>query len=260
MPQSEVAMANTRPHWCATVLSVAALLVACRAAPDATTGVSPGMDAYAKDLIDSVAKLAGLITVAAVLLTFGLQLRRWRHDRALAVEEQGKATLQRNDELRWKRASAAKALNDEMLDDSQVATAFRVLDYPSAAIQVDGTDETAVVTAQQIREALNPHIPARTPLPRTLREAFDALFYYLATMEHYAESKLIVPEDVAYPLDYYYWHFERLKQPIQEYLTWYGLERANNFLMRQRSRLRGKQPPQAFTASSGHPIDQNTEG
>lgn len=221
-------------------------LPACRASPT-PTNAAPGMDLYAKDLIDAVAKVAGLLAVGATLLTFGLQLRRWQHDRTRGLDEQQQATVQRRGELRWKQAAAAKALNDEMLEDPQAGTAFRLLDYPSAPIKVDGTDVR--ITPQQILQALDPSIPARDPTSRTIREAFDSLFYYLATMEHYEASSLVLPVDVAYPLDYYHWHFERLRAPFDAYVGWYGLERTAKFLAHQRERLRLASKPPAFTVN-----------
>lgn len=231
-----------------TVVALLLSLPGCRAVASGTTA-SPGMDPYTKDLIEVIAKVGGLVAVAATLLTFGLQLRRWRHDRTRALDEQQQATVQRREELRWKQAAAAKSLNDEMLEDPQAGTAFRLLDYPSAPIQVDAKEVT--ITAQEILRALDPSIPARDATSRTIREAFDALFYYLATMEHYVASSLVLPVDVAYPLDYYYWHFERLRAPFDAYLKWYGLERAFRFLTHQRERLQlGLRPP-AFTVNGG---------
>jgi hypothetical protein len=61
----------------------------------------------------------------------------------------------------------------------------------------------AVISRADIESALDPNTGPSDKKLQYIQECFDSLFYYMATLEHYIASTLILPADVAFPLDYY---------------------------------------------------------
>jgi hypothetical protein len=141
---------------------------------------------------------------------------------------------QRDRELRWKQAEAGKSLNDEMLADALAVPALRMLDYDGRSFTLP-SGRPVVITHDDLRIALNPeHRVAddNAEKEQYICDCFDSLFYFMSTLEHYIQSSLILPEDVAFPLEYYVPLLATFRSVVEEYLDRYRLHKATAFLHR----------------------------
>src|ERR1044072_9209911 len=138
---------------------------------------------------------------------------------------------QRAQEFRWKQAQADKALNDEMLDDPLAWPAMQMLDYGGTSFELP-SKSTVVIDWLDLQFALDPMNKAVEEKHLYIRRCFDSLFYYMATMEHYTASTLVLPDDIAFPLEYYVPLLANLRSVIDRYIDWYHLDRVRLFLNR----------------------------
>jgi hypothetical protein len=148
---------------------------------------------------------------------------------------------QREQELRWKQAEAGKSLNDEMLEDPLAKAAMQMLDYAGTSFELpSGKQETIAIS--DLRVALDPKNKATGGKYLYIRQCFDSLFYYMATMEHYTACKLIISEDIAFPLEYYVPLLAKLRKVVDLYINEYHLDRVRLFLERYED-WKGSAPP-----------------
>src|SRR5262249_36556170 len=142
----------------------------------------PPIDAELMKWLQAGAWLATAIAAVVAALKFWSELRLGRQ--------------QRERDLRWKQAEAAKALNDEMLEDAESKLALEMLDYTGRSFTFP-SGRSAVVTPEDLRQALDPANTATVDTLADIRYCFDRLIYYFATLQHYIKSTLILPDDVA---------------------------------------------------------------
>jgi hypothetical protein len=143
---------------------------------------------------------------------------------------------QRERELRWKQAEAGKTLNDEMLDDPFAWSAMQMLDYPGTKFELPSDkDAVVVVDHSDLSFALDPRNQARDAKDLYIRRCFDNLFYYMATMEHYISSTLVLYEDIAFPLNYYVRLLTKFRDVVELYCGHYRLSKVKKFLSRYSS-------------------------
>jgi hypothetical protein len=142
--------------------------------------------------------------------------------------------LQRERDLRWRKAQAGKSLNDEMQEDEYAWAAMQMLDSEHREFKLP-SGETATITKAAIATALDPAICSNDEKDTYSRYCFDTLFYFLAMMEHYISSTLILEEDVAYPIEYYVPLIATFRPQIAAYLERYGLWRTRLFLERYKA-------------------------
>jgi hypothetical protein len=169
------------------------------------------------DWLQASAWVATAIAAGVTALKFWSELRLGRE--------------QRERDLRWKQAEAAKTLNDEMLDDAESKLALEMLDYTGRSFQFP-SGRSSVVTHEDLRQAFDPANPATVDKLADIRYCFDGLYYYFATLQHHIKSTLILPEDVAFPLDYYVPLIAEYRPELEAYLTRYRLHQAKAFLER----------------------------
>ena len=65
-----------------------------------------------------------------------------------------------------------------------------------------------------------------------IRDCFDSLAYYFATLEHYIDRGLIQRDDVDYPSSYYIGRLGENRRVIEEYFERFDLARAARYLRR----------------------------
>lgn len=138
---------------------------------------------------------------------------------------------QRERDLRWRQADAGKKLNDEMLTDPEAWAAMQMLDYSGREFELPSKEKAVITDADWLR-ILNPATDVKGEKDVFIRDCFDSLFYYMATLEHYIGSGLIRSDDVAYPLSYYVPLMSTHRTIIDAYLERYRLNGARNFLGR----------------------------
>jgi len=175
------------------------------------------MDQGLKDWLQAGAWLAAAIGLFVTVIKFWSEFREGR--------------LQRERDLRWRKAQAGKSLNDEMQEDEYAWAAMQMLDSEHREFKLP-SGETATITQTAIATALDPAICSNDEKDIYIRDCFDTLFYFLAMMEHYISSTLILEDDVAYPIEYYVPLISTFRAQIAAYLARYGLWRTRLFLER----------------------------
>lgn len=214
------------------------LFHACRAAT-AAPGEQPGMDPYAKDLIDAAAKAAGLLTVIGGALAVWLQFRRWEHDRSQSLQEQARTRALRAEELRWRKASLARDALGEFLADPLAADAMRMLDWDGRDYKVG--EQTVTISQAKMLVALRIDNLKFSDEEVYVRDCFDAFFSHLQLIEHFLSVGLLEFKDVSYPASYYVGILARYRVQFEAFLSSYEYHKALAFLERfpeWQSRLR----------------------
>jgi hypothetical protein len=174
------------------------------------------MDPALKDWLQAGAWVATAFGVVVTVVKFWSEVKQGR--------------LQRDRELRWRQAQAGKALNDEMQTDEYAWAALQMLDSERRTFKT--STGTVEVIASDITAALDADAGRGDEKGTFIRDSFDALFYFMAMLEHYISSGLIRPEDVAYPMEYYVPLLAMHEREVSEYLRRYDLWRARTFLER----------------------------
>jgi hypothetical protein len=170
-----------------------------------------------KEWLQAVAFLSTAIGVVVALVKFKTELAQTREQRAR--------------DLRWKQAESAKTLNDEMLDDPEVMPILEMLDNDGGEFELPRSKRRERVTHDDIRKALRTKDAAGKHAE--IRACFDSLCYYLALLQHHmSTTKLVLPEDVAYPLEYYLRHLARFRPEVEAYLDAHGLDQPRALLHR----------------------------
>jgi hypothetical protein len=177
----------------------------------------PGMDPNVKEWLQALAwaGTAGGLIVAAWKLRSDAHATREQRDR----------------DLRWRQAEAGKKLNDEMMTDVRSWAAMQMLDYSGRTFKLPSNTH-CTITHSDLATALNASTTILKEKDIYIRDSFDGLFYYLATLEHYISSSLIRYEDVAFPIEYYVPLLGKFKTDAESYLKKYQLVRAQAFLSR----------------------------
>jgi hypothetical protein len=124
-------------------------------------------------------------------------------------QEQREDTLnQRSRQLRWDQAKLAKEINDQFLDDHEAQQALAIVDADGDKCELTDAENKSIKhefdrTKDEQITALRIDIKVTGKKEVFLRECFDAWFYWMSIMEQYLKNELILPEDIAYPSDYY---------------------------------------------------------
>ena len=143
---------------------------------------------------------------------------RQRHD---AIE-------QRKDDLRWRRAEMAKQCLDEIRHDPAAAAAMKMIDWQNLRFIMSDGHQTAQIPRARRHSALRTTNLEFGDQERFIRDAFDAFFDGLQSLEHYIGISLIEFEDVSPALTYY---VDKLAHPSEfhvmyTYMSEYGFKDA----------------------------------
>jgi hypothetical protein len=187
-----------------------------------------------KDWLQAIAWLAAGVGVVLAVFKFRSELQLTRE--------------QRERDLRWKQAEAAKELNDEMLDDPEARTALEMLDDDGREFDLPLSKQSLRITHKDLQHALNPENDDSDKKLADIRDCFDSLFYYFALLEHHINSTLVLHEDVAFPLDYYVRLLAAFRPEVEAYLDHFKLLQPKAFLYRYDD---WKQAPKMKTSGPG---------
>ncbi len=177
----------------------------------------PPIDSSLKDWLQALSWTAAAVGVIVATVKFWSELRLGRQ--------------QRDRDLRWRQAEAGKDLNDEMQTDPRAWPALQMLDSEIREFALSET-ERITVKRDDIRRALDPKTFVNAKTDEFVRDCFDALFYFMAMMEHYTKTTLVKDEDVAYPLEYYVPRLAEYHAEVSAYLLKYNLWRTKLYLER----------------------------
>jgi hypothetical protein len=166
----------------------------------------------------------------------------------------GKALFDLRENLRWKRANAAREFLTEIHQHPRASTAVMMLDWYESEHEYDIKPEhPKEISYDRVLEALKKeqkHCRGEDgEVDRFVRDCFDWFFYFVGRIERYMEIKLIKLEDVAPVFKPYaeiingrdketYYHFMNMHQYESAAKFWGRYEKKPSFLTRVLSRLR----------------------
>lgn len=177
----------------------------------------PPLDTNLKNWIQAASWLIAIIGGVVAVLNILYELRESRS--------------QRVDELRWKRAQAAKTLSDEMLEDGPTHAALVMLDWDGREFEIKPSVRVKIKT-REFLTALRTANTNFSDMEIFVRDAFDNMFYHMGVFEHYISRGLVDFDDVKHPVDYYVAKIAAQKPVFVQYLGAYGFERSSRFLQR----------------------------
>lgn len=216
----------------------------------------PGMDPYSKDLIDTIAKGLGLITVIGGAIGVIIQIRKYRADaekeflervseaekeyeaRRKEQEDRAEADRLRREDLRWRKAGLARQIINEFLDDESAGSAMQMLDWSGRTFTQEGT--TFTVSHPDMYQALRTDNLKFEKKEQFIRDCFDSFFVHQQLTEHYLRIGLLEFDDIRYPHSYYAELMTRNKNVFGQFLLEYKYDYALSFLHRFPSWATGK--------------------
>jgi len=140
--------------------------------------------------------------------------------------------LQRMQELRWRKAQAAKSLNDEMLSDEGAQVAMTMLDWEGREFEVQTGVKESISLDDMLASLRTTDTDTFSDLEIFVRDSFDDLFYYLEIFEHYISRGLVDFMDLEHPVKYYIDLMAANRPSFEYYLREYKFELASAFLER----------------------------
>lgn len=138
---------------------------------------------------------------------------------------------QRTQDLRWRKAQAAKALNDEMLSDVRSQAAMTMLDWDGREFEIKANVKTKITTVDMLC-SLRTTNTMFSEQETFIRDAFDNLFYYMGIFEHSIVRGLVDFLDLEHPIEYYVTILAKNRLVFENYLETYGFKRGLEFLAR----------------------------
>jgi hypothetical protein len=177
----------------------------------------PPLDPNVKDWIQAASWVAAVAAGLFGIVKIVIELKHSREQRA--------------QELRWRKAQAAKSLNDEMLSDEASLAAMTMLDWDGREFEVK-PDVKAKITTEEMLAALRTDNTTFSDPEAFVRDAFDNLFYYMGILEHSISRGLVDFLDLEYPIEYYVKLLAKNRPVFENYLASYGFNRGLAFLTR----------------------------
>jgi len=109
---------------------------------------------------------------------------------------------QREQELRWKKADAARSLIHDLFNNPRSQNAAWMLDYDGRTFDIG--ERKIKVTREILRNALRTdNLESLNDVEFFIRDCFDDFFFLVDLMNHAWTSKLIDLDDVKFHFDYY---------------------------------------------------------
>ena len=184
----------------------------------------PAIDQNLQGWIQALAWFGTFCGIIVAIINYVSQQKQNRLQRERELK-QSKA------ELRWKQAEAAKKILDEMLSSSGAKAAMQMLDWNDVEFET-APGKREMIWEKDYIKALRTKDLNFTDKEVFIRNSFDTLFYYMAMMEHYVKSDLVLLEDVSFPLDYYLKIMNRNNIVFENFLTHYEQDKTANFIKR----------------------------
>jgi len=147
------------------------------------------------------------------------------------VYELRQTRRQREEELKWKKAAAAKELIDELFDSRKAKDAMKMLDWDGSSFEI-ANGVTEKISFDEMIRALRTEDTNFSKKEEFIRDSFDGLFYHLGMLQHYVARELVEFEDVSHPIDYYVKLMAPNQQVYGAFLKTYGFHRTEKFMDR----------------------------
>jgi hypothetical protein len=152
-----------------------------------------------------------------------------------AIYEIQESRKQRAEELRWKRANAARELLDDIHHHELSASAVHMMDWcdGEADYQIVAGGARETISYSEVLEALKKNgKEARKPKEIYIRDCFDWFFYRIDRIEHYIRRGLIDFEDVKAVFRVYAQVTAKHRPVYDNFLAFHEYELAREFFRR----------------------------
>jgi hypothetical protein len=178
--------------------------------------ISPQAMSNFKDWAEIVGLAAGILGLFKVIF----EIRESRQQRA--------------EELRWKRANAAKELLDDIHNHDLAKNAVHMLDWCDGQADYELTPgKKTVISYRDVLAALAKNgAEAHDPKDVYIRDCFDWFFYRIDRIEHYINRGLIDFADVQPIFKIYAREFSKHLKIYDAFLAFHEYELARQFFLR----------------------------
>jgi hypothetical protein len=152
-----------------------------------------------------------------------------------AIYEIQESRKQRAEELRWKRANAAKELLEEIHGHELSASAVHMMDWcdGEADYQMVSGGARETISYTEVIEALKKNgKEVLKPKEIYIRDCFDWFFYRIDRIEHYIRRGLIDFEDVRAVFKIYAQVTAKDRPVYDDFLAFHQYELAQDFFRR----------------------------
>jgi hypothetical protein len=110
-----------------------------------------------------------------------------------AIHEMRMATQQRHQELRWKRAQAAKEVLHDIHSDHRASAAVTMLDWTDGSHDYEiGDGKRVLISYKDVKKAMTEDsAKCKDPRDIYIRDCFDWFLYHIDRVEHYIDTHYI---------------------------------------------------------------------
>ena len=200
------------------------------------------MEPYTKDFIDAASKIGGVLGVFVAIFLAYFQVTKNREERQFQIEKdrtQREKELeeainnrqQREEELRWRKASLARDILKELWGDIYASDAMNMLDWSNREFNIK-PGVTKAISREEMWAALRTSPTNFDEKEKYVRDCFDTFFGKMQTTEHYISINLVVFEDVEYPFNYFAGKLGKRRDVVETFLKTYEYHKALAFLNR----------------------------
>jgi hypothetical protein len=171
------------------------------------------------DTVKFLAEVAGMAGIIFGLIKGSLEIRESR--------------LLRAEELRWKRANAAKDLLDDIHNHELEKNAVHMLDWCNGEAEYEiARGQKAIISYADVLAALAKNT-GHSPDPKDvfIRDCFDWFFYRVDRVQHYINRGLIDFEDVGAVLKIYAKEISTNWKIYDAFLTYHDYDLARLFFL-----------------------------
>lgn len=216
---------------------------------------SGGYSKLTNDRIDAVSKIGSVAGVLIAIFGALYQVNKNREERKRQhkndaeakekdLEERNASLAQRQEELRWRKASLAREVLKEMHSDPYCTDAMLMLDWSDRLFALrnvktyvsDATVRLEKIMTSEMLAALRTDNTTFNDKEEYIRDCFDRFFGVMERIEHFISINLLELKDVTYPFNYYRRQIDMHGGGgiFTNYLDVYGFNRAKDFLARLR--------------------------
>lgn len=182
------------------------------------------MDPFTKDLIDAISKSIGVLSVFVAIFVAWHQFEKNR-------QETKRSREQREEELRWRKASLARDVLNELWEDSYANDAMFMLDWSNREYNI-AKAKVERITRDEVWDALRIAPTNFNDKEKYVRDCFDHFFGMMQIIEHYISIKLLEFEDMKYPFNYFAGKLRQKREVVEAFLKKYEYDKAIAFLNR----------------------------
>ena len=155
------------------------------------------------------------------------------------ITEMKLARLQRQMDLRWKQANAAREMLREMLTSPLANDATIMLDWTGREFSIT-PNQKATITFEETQKALRTDNLQFTSKEVYIRDCADAFLFHVELIEQAIRNELIEFKDIKFPMEYYIAAMRKndLYNAYTQFIKEYDYKNAERFLSRFHAKLK----------------------